>query len=66
MKTIYKVFEGVVSVMLAAFLLSVMFFGILTPDKTECGKFTDVIKYWTDDVYFANNFESPVCHKERK
>ncbi len=38
---------------------------IFTPYKTKYNQFTDVIKYWTDDVYFCENFNCPETLAER-
>ena len=29
---------------------------LLTPEKTNDGKYTNVIKYWTDNTYYNINF----------
>ena len=29
---------------------------LLTPDKTNAGEYTNVIRYWTDDTYYNINF----------
>jgi len=38
-------------------VFSMMFWLILlTPEKTINGQYTQPFKYWTDDVYFQQNF----------
>lgn len=38
-------------------VFSIMFWVILlTPEKTINGEYTQPFKYWTDDVYFEQNF----------
>ena len=44
---IYTILSGV----FALFILA-----IITPDKTNSGKYTNFWKYWTDDIYFTENF----------
>ena len=29
---------------------------LLTPEKTNAGEYTNVIKYWTNDTYYNINF----------
>lgn len=39
--------------LLIVFILAIL---IMTPDKTKSGEYTNLWKYWTDDVYFTSNF----------
>lgn len=42
--------------LLAALLVLLMLVCIATPEKTKHGTYTDIYKYWTDDVYLCRNF----------
>ena len=42
----------------ALFILTVLL--IMTPEKTEQGDYTNVIKYWTNNQYVMDNFKSDI------
>lgn len=48
--------KQVLCVIWFAFVLVFIILGFMTPEFTKYDEYTDVIKYWTDDVYFRNNF----------
>ena len=50
---------GVLSLMVVLMML-VMLMCFFTPNKDKYGNFTQPIKYWTDNVYFENNFKQEV------
>jgi len=54
MKYIYNVLIGLVLFGLITMLVLL----IITPEKTNSGSYTNVIKYWTSDKYFESNFAS--------
>lgn len=47
-----KLFQ--LTLMLASMVVFILI--LLTPDKTNAGEYTDVIRYWTDDTYYNINF----------
>lgn len=47
-----KLFQ--LTIMLASMVVFILI--LLTPDKTNAGEYTDVIRYWTDDTYYNINF----------
>lgn len=49
-----------------AVLALVLFAGLLTPEKTRFGTYTDPILYWTNDTYFANNFTNAADNPDQK
>lgn len=59
-KFILNALSTTLGILCAAFMMLIMFICIMTPEKTKHGTYTDVYKYWTDDVYVCRNFECPV------
>lgn len=56
-KFMYNVLQIVSGILLAAFIMTIMFVCIMTPEKTKDGMYTDIYKYWTDDAYLCRNFK---------
>jgi len=51
------IYNSIMFVILEAlFVLAVLL--IMTPEKTERGDYTNVIKYWTNNQYVMDNFKS--------
>jgi len=57
MKIISKVFSAVIALGVTVVMLLVVAVCVLTPEKTKHRTYTDVYKYWTDEVYVCENFE---------
>lgn len=38
--------------------MTVMFVCVMTPEKTKDGVYTSPYKYWTDNVYYCENFSN--------
>lgn len=57
MKTINKITSFVSGILLGMLIILIVIVCLLTPEKTKDGKYTDVYKYWTDDVYLCRNFD---------
>ena len=59
-KFMYNVLQIVSGILIAAFIMIIMFVCIMTPEKTKDGTYTDIYKYWTDDAYLCRNFKCDV------
>ena len=57
LKFMSGVLQIVCGIILAAFIMTIMFICIATPEKTKHGTYTDIYKYWTDDIYLCRNFK---------
>ena len=53
---IRKICEGIVCGIVGFIIIATMFICIFTPEKTIKGEYTQPFKYWTDDIYFNENF----------
>lgn len=53
------IYNSIMFVILEAlFVLAVLL--IMTPEKTNYGDYTNVVKYWTNNKYVVDNFKSDV------
>lgn len=53
-KIIYNIVS--LSILEVMFILTVLL--IMTPEKTEQGNYTNIVKYWTNNQYVMDNFKS--------
>jgi len=51
------IYNSIMFVILEALFVLVVLL-IMTPEKTEQGDYTNVIKYWTNNQYVIDNFKS--------
>lgn len=51
-----RIAYGTLSIITMMAFSVLMWIVILTPEKTIYGEYTQPFKYWTDDVYFQQNF----------
>lgn len=57
---LYNILQIACGILVAVCILVIFMLCLFTPEKTKHGTYTDIYKYWTDDVYLCRNFECPV------
>ena len=56
-----RTFENLAYLILMMSALILMTICLMTPDKTNDGYFTDIVRYWTDNQYYCDNFNPNYC-----
>ena len=52
-----KLVDFILTLIVGMIVMFILFICLLTPEKTDDGTYTDVIKYWTDKEYVCSNFK---------
>lgn len=53
------IYNSIMFVILEALFVLVVLL-IMTPEKTERGEYTNLVKYWTNNKYVVDNFKSDI------
>lgn len=56
MRIVSKIVSVISFIIVGMFMTIVLAIGLMTPEKTKNGNYTDVWKYWTNDTYLCQNF----------
>lgn len=56
-----KFIQVLLMALLGIVFVAIVLICILTPEKTKYNKYTNVYKYWTNDAYLCENFNTKVC-----